>query len=207
MLPIELKNSYLVGQTAITYLTEEQVNALTIAFQNWYDKSTGIYHKKRGNYWLVFLVLRFTGARISEVINAKYGDIDFRNAEMRLITLKRHNPKKRNQTRIVPVPPQVTSEIATFLAQYPDIKDRLFLIDRSNFYRVFQERCQEAGIPKELSHPHILRHTRAIELLRTGVPVTIVQDLLGHSALTTTAVYLRISGQEAKNILREKGLV
>ena len=49
------------------------------------------------------------------------------------------------------------------------------------------------GIPKELAHPHILRHTRAIELLRAGVPVTVVQDLLGHSALTTTAVYLRIS--------------
>ena len=43
--------------------------------------------------------------------------------------------------------------------------------------------------------------------LRAGVPVTIVQDILGHSALTTTAVYLRMSGQEAKGILREKGLI
>ncbi|CAD7775508.1 Tyrosine recombinase XerD [Candidatus Methanoperedenaceae archaeon GB37] len=63
---------------------------------------------------------------------------------------------------------------------------------------MFYERAKEADIPKDLAHPHILRHTRAIELLRAGVPVTIVQDLLGHSALTTTAVYLRISGQEAR---------
>ncbi|WP_456324098.1 tyrosine-type recombinase/integrase, partial [Desulfonauticus submarinus] len=61
--------------------------------------------------------------------------------------------------------------------------------------------------PRKLAHPHILRHTRAIELLRNGVPVTIVQDILGHSALTTTAIYLRISGQEAKGILKEKGLI
>jgi molybdate transport system regulatory protein len=34
-----------------------------------------------------------------------------------------------------------------------------------------------------------------------------VQDILGHSALTTTAIYLRMSGQEAKGILRKKGLI
>ena len=83
----------------------------------------------------------------------------------------------------------------------------LFAVYRNNFYIIFQERCQEAGIPRELAHPHILRHTRAIELLRAGVPVTIVQDLFGHSALTTTAIYLKISGQDAKGILKGKGLI
>jgi len=62
-------------------------------------------------------------------------------------------------------------------------------------------------IPRNLAHPHILRHTRTIELLKAGVPVTMVQDILGHSALTTTAIYLRISGYEAKEILRQKGLI
>jgi len=52
-----------------------------------------------------------------------------------------------------------------------------------------------------------LRYTKAIELLRAGVPVILVQDQLIHAYLTTTAVYLRISGQEAREILREIGLV
>jgi len=39
------------------------------------------------------------------------------------------------------------------------------------------------------------------------VPVTVVQDILGHSALTTTAMYLRISGYEAKEILKQKGII
>ncbi len=51
-----------------------------------------------------------------------------------------------------------------------------------------------------------IRHTPAIELLKAGVPVAVVQDLLGHSALTTTAIYHRISGYEAKEILRQKVL-
>ncbi len=193
----------------IKYLTENQLNNLTATFQTWYDDKSISNTKRRirGRYWLVFLTLRFTGARISEVINIKHEDIDFRNAEIRLITLKRHNPKKKGQYRVVPVPSNLISEIANYIVEFPHMRDKVFKVDRSNFNKVFKELCLKAGIPKELSHPHILRHTRAIELLRAGVPVTIVQDLLGHSALTTTAIYLKISGQEAKEILKEKGLV
>jgi len=198
-----------VQKQDISFLTEEQLNALVSEFENWYDDSnmSDTKRKIRGRYWLVFLILRFTGARISEVINIKHEDIDFRNAEIRLITLKRHNPKKKGQYRIIPIPSNITNEISNYLVQYPDMKDKAFRIDRSNFYKIFKDFCEKANIPQELAHPHILRHTRAIELLRAGVPVTIVQDLLGHSALTTTAIYLKISGQEAKGILREKGLI
>jgi len=207
---VKYSNNYISNyQNNIKYLTESQLNNLIATFQSWYDDKSISDTKRRirGRYWLVFLTLRFTGARISEVINIKHEDIDFRNSEIRLITLKRHNPKKKGQYRIVPVPSSLTSEIANYIVEYPHMRDKVFKVDRSNFNKVFKERCLEAGIPSKLAHPHILRHTRAIELLRAGVPVTIVQDLLGHSALTTTAIYLKISGQEAKGILREKGLI
>ncbi len=223
-LPTTYNGSLAVFESsAPNFLTDDQINRLSLAFQGWYDdKNINDYRRfLRGRYWLVFLVLRFTGARISEVTNIKPDDIDFRNAEVRLITLKRHNPKKKGQYRIIPIPATVVAEISNFMmfAQRDVAKvfknkktfekkmNNLFAVYRNNFFTTFQERCQEANIPKELSHPHILRHTRAIELLRAGVPVTIVQDLLGHSALTTTAVYLKMSGQEAKGIMREKGLI
>ena len=193
----------------INYLTEEQVNRLTKAFQDYYDDKSISYKKRRwrGRRWLVYLVLRFTGARIGEVLKIKYDDIDFRKAGIKLITLKRHNPKNKNHYRFVPVPPNVISEIATYIAQYPEEKDSLFQMNHSGFFKIFKNMCKDVGISDKLAHPHILRHTRAIEMLRAGVPVTIVQDLLGHSALTTTAVYLKVSGQEAEMILREKGLI
>ncbi len=209
LVPYKTQQAQIYSAQPPQYLSESQINRLTGAFQAWFDQKaiSDIKRRIRGRYWLIFLTLRFTGARISEVINVKYEDIDFRNVEIRLITLKRHNPKKKGAYRIIPVPASLTGEIASYIAQYPHMKDKALKVDRSNFYAVFQERCQEANIPKELAHPHILRHTRAIELLRAGVPVTIVQDLLGHSALTTTAVYLKMSGQEAKWIMREKGLI
>jgi len=186
------------------YLTEAQVNALTKAFQDWYDASTQGRRKQRGRYWLTYIVLRFTGARLGEVlmVNDK-SDINFREAEIRMPTLKR----KQLAYRQVFVPQNVVAEIATYLAEFPEMRGKVFKIYQANFRRTFYERAKEAGIPRKLAHPHVLRHTRAIELLRAGVPVTLVQDQLGHAYLTTTAVYLRISGQEARKILRERGLV
>ena len=205
------------------YLTDDQVNRLTASFQEWYDdKNINDYRRFfRGRYWLVYLLLRFTGARVSEVYNLKLSDIDFRNGDVRLITLKRHNPKKRGQYRIIPVPANVIAEISNFIMfaqsrvqhvfsskeRFEYYMNNLFTLKNQNFHKVFKARCEEAGIPKELAHPHILRHTRAIELLRAGVPVTIVQDVLGHSALTTTAIYLKMSGQEIRSVFRDKGLI
>lgn len=126
-------------------------------------------------------------------------DVDFRRGELRLATLKRTGKKK--ETRIIPVPLNVTSGISSFWGHFPDMKGKVFRMVPMSFRRMFYLRAKEAGIPQDLAHPHILRHTRAIELLRGGIPVTVVQDLLGHASLTTTAVYLRLSGQEAKSIL------
>ncbi len=203
-------NTHLPVSNSIQYLAENQVNNLTLAFQNYYDANERKAQKaNRGRYWLTYLMLRYTGARIGEVLLINdITDIDFRNAEIKLTTLKkRYKNKKKRSSRIVPVPSNVVSETATYLAAYPDMRGKLFKIYQDNFRRKFYELSEEAGIPKELGHPHILRHSRAMELLKSGIPVTIVQDLLGHAALTTTAIYLRMSGQDAKNILKEKGMI
>jgi len=209
--PVRYKAAFPIDfpSAPIEYLTEHQVNSLTQAFQRWYDETkTRGRRRFRGRYWLTYLVLRFTGARLGEVLRIDdTTDIDFRNSDIKLVTLKRRSKSKKNHTRLVPVPSSVIAEIATYLAEFPEQRGKVFKLDQGNFRRIFYERAKEAGIPKELGHPHILRHTRAVELLRAGVPITIVQDILGHSALTTTAVYLRISGQEAREILREKGLI
>ena len=205
-----VKNSFpMVASSPIQYLTPTQLNNLVEAFQNWFDQSpTTTKRRIRGRYWLAFLVLRFTGARIGEVLKIDdTTDINFREAEIKLITLKRHNPKKKNHSRIIPIPSNVIAEIATYIAEFPEQRGKIFKLDQGNFRKVFYARAEEAMIPKPLAHPHVLRHTRAIELLKAGVPVTVVQDILGHSALTTTAIYLRISGHDAKEILKQKGVI
>ena len=153
------------------HLNETEMNRLTEAYQKWADTKPS---SARARHWAVFLLLR-SGARVSEVLALDdTRDLDFRRAEVVLPTLKRRRPSRRT----VPLPPNVLAELGCLLAAFPALKGRLFKLNRSTVYRVFRKRCQEAGIPEALAHPHVLRHTRAIELLRAGVPVTAVQQLL-----------------------------
>ena len=201
-----LQVSNQVGRN-IEYLNEKQLKILTARFQDFYSKAPGPRVARiRGRYFLMFL--RFTGARISEVagINDQV-DVDFRSADVTLAVLKRHNPHNKNMRKMVSVPQQAVNKLARYLAQYPEMKGKAFAVNRSNFFRLFQKLTLECGFSKTLAHPHVLRHTRVLEMVRAGVPLTIVQQILGHSNLNTTAVYLQFSGQEAKSILKDRRLI
>lgn len=204
LMPVKANLTIKAAHT-IKHLTDDEVNALTKAWMDWYDyKGKKVRRKARGQYFLTFLVLRFTGARHGEVylIDDNH-DIDYRNNTVILKTLKQKKPI----TRAVPIPAEVVSEIARYLMEYPDMKGKLFKLDKTNFRKQFYEISAQAGIPKDRAYPHILRHTRAIELLRAGVPITMVQELLGHAYINTTAMYLRFSNAEIRQILKEKGLI
>ena len=190
---------------SVTHLSEEQVCALTDTFQSWYDEPSHRSTKKvRGRYWLTFLVLRYTGARLQEVLLLDDSqDIDYRLGEIRLVTLKR----RKKVCRTVPVPQQVVTEVARYLAEYPMMRSQVFKLQQGNFRNVFYKMCALAGTPRGLSHPHILRHSRAIELCRGNVPLTITRDILGHSSIQTTAIYLQFSGIESKQILKDRGFI
>jgi molybdate transport system regulatory protein len=192
------------SSTEIYHLTVDELNKLTEAFQEWFEQKRS---KIRGKYWITFLFLRYTGARISEILNIdETRDIDFRNSTVRLITLKR-TQKKKGQYRIVPVPDRLISEYLRFIKLYPEVENQVFRIKRNNFFTTFKKLCLQAKIPENIAHPHVLRHTRAIELLRAGIPVTAVQQLLGHASLNTTAMYLRYSNIEIHEIMKTKGLL
>jgi len=191
-------------------LHQEELQRLTEAYRSHFEEKRGKRYrrKERARHWLIFLFLRYTGARVSEILSIDdLRDIDFYEAAVTVPTLKRHAPHKKGLYRTVPLPVVCLGETGRILAEFPSLRGRLFRCHRSTVFRYFKARAQEAGLPTHLSHPHVLRHTRAVELLRAGVPVSIVQELLGHASLTTTALYLRFSGQEIKEILKDRGLL
>jgi len=192
--------------TGIQYLNEDELNALTSVWQAYYHEA-GKKAKKvnRGRYFLTYLFLRFSGARLSEVLSIDdTRDIDWRNNEVKIRTYK---TRRKNAGRIVPLSPAVLQELARFLMEYPEMKGKVFKIDSRNFRRTFHDLAVKAGIPEEKAHPHILRHSRAMEMIKAGIPLTIIQNILGHASLNSTAVYLKFSNVEAKMLMREKGLI
>ncbi|MBW1792440.1 MAG: site-specific integrase, partial [Deltaproteobacteria bacterium] len=188
----------------IKYLSEEELNRLTGSFQAWFDRTQGKTRRIRGRYWLVFLMARYTGARISEVLKIDDTiDIDFRGSRIQLWTLKRKKPFKRT----VAVPPIVTTEVATYLAEWPTMRGMAFGLARQNFFTKLKTIGSQTGISKNKLHPHALRHSRAMEMVSANVPLNIIQQVLGHSSILNTAVYLQISGRDAEQIMRDRGLI
>lgn len=142
-----------------------------------------------------------TGTRISELINLRVQDIDFYNHSIRFITLKKKGKKMKESHRTIPIKSDVVAETSAYILE-KGIKGRIFDITRQRAFQIIRDRAKEAGIIKKV-HPHSFRHSYAVNLISQGVPLPVVKDLLGHSSVLTTMVYLKIVKQDAERFLSE----
>ncbi len=144
-----------------------------------------------------------TGMRVSEVTNIKLNDIDYNNK-----TIIVHG--KGNKERIVYFG-EVLSDI---FAKY--LKARKCIIkDKKNDYLIINSRGEKIttrGISEIINKilkksslknkitPHTIRHTFATHLLNNGADLKTVQELLGHSSLSTTGIYTHVSNERLRNV-------
>ena len=77
----------------------------------------------------------------------------------------------------------------------------IFPWTRMTLLRIVKKACSITGIEDERAHPHTFRHSYAVHLIRNQVPITVVKELLGHSNIASTLIYLRIVQPDKKIIL------
>ncbi len=149
------------------YLTKEELEKFFLVINNRY-------------YYHLFKLMVNTGMRISEALNLTPDDVTF--AEDRAIIKIRG---KGNKERSIVVSRNIIENA---------INAGLFEKKRAvrSVQNAFKRYLKKAGISKDVT-PHSLRHTFAILMLERGVPLNVLQSVLGHESLTTTAIYLKIS--------------
>jgi len=137
----------------------------------------------------MLLLMLTAGLRRSEVGAIRLEDADLEGG---LLLVRGKGAKQR----MVPLMPQTAEAIRTYLAARPNVdQPYLFLSPQgqrlANDYlnRTLRRILARAGLGKRIT-PHMLRHTFATHLVRNGVDVRTVQELLGHADLETTANYL-----------------
>ena len=136
-----------------------------------------------------------TGCRVSELINVEESDIDIEEAFVRL-------EGKGSKQRIVPLGSKVVINLENYLPlRNKDRKNKnnkLFIsksyknLDRTAVFRIIKSTGVKAGINKEL-YPHILRHSAATHMLEGGCDLRTVQEFLGHSSVSTTQIYTKVT--------------
>ena len=149
---------------------------------------------------LILKLLIASGARISEIINLKVGDISDNNYEYIRVF------GKGSKYRYIPIYNSLANEIKEYVQNNRDFlkkseKDyKLFpKLRREQFYTTLREHAKMCGIEKRV-YPHIIRHSIATILLKNGADIRMVQELLGHASIATTQIYTHVEKSKLKSV-------
>jgi len=152
-------------------------------------------------------ILYATGLRVSELVNLTFDQIDLTNKYIRVIG-------KGGKERIV----LLNKKSIEALKEWLKVREKKFNgklnheydkyvflsklgkpISRIDFWEQLKNYVKQAGILKNVS-PHTLRHSFATHMLKYGADLRVVQELLGHSDISTTQIYTQVDRQHLKEL-------
>ena len=147
-------------------------------------------------------LLYATGMRISELLNLTLKDLNIKMGFIKVIG-------KGNKARMIPIGSYVGEILEQYINDYRaefNIKNDSLLffnkhgqrLSREEFYSILQTIVNSTSITKKVS-PHTFRHTFATHLLENGADLRSIQELLGHSDISTTTIYTHISNQKIRS--------
>lgn len=143
-----------------------------------------------------------SGLRVSELVDLKLNNIDLDNGYVRCLG-------KGKKERIIPIGEIAIEYLKKYINEYRNsmkkgyYTENVFLnnhgknITRQGFFLIIKNIAKEKNIDKNIT-PHVLRHSFATHLLNNGANLRTIQEMLGHSSITTTQIYTNVSNDIIK---------
>ena len=151
-------------------------------------------------------VLYGCGLRVSELIDLKMSNINFKESYLKV-------EGKGDKVRFVPLAAYTAELIKQYIKEIrlkykinKKCEDILFLNSRGSsmsrviVFIIIKELTEKAGINKKIS-PHTFRHSFATHLLQNGADLRYIQEMLGHSSITTTEIYTHLKNEELRDVI------
>ena len=186
----------------IPFLTEEELKALLAQP----DPST-----RHGLRDLTLLSLLYdSGARVQEITDLKLKDIRLTNPAM--VTLTGKGRKARQVPLMKETCKLLDAYIRNFNLNSEPLTSPLFFnqkgqaLSRYGITYILKKYVSQAELDSDTRKisPHVLRHSKAMHLLRAGVNMIYIRDFLGHVDISTTEVYARIDAEMKRKVFEEK---
>ena len=174
-----------------SHLTPDEVEALTTA--------AGQVGRHRLRDRLMVLVAYRHALRVTELVNLKWDQIDFRGARMHVTRLKKGTPATHpiegDELRLLRRLRRETEGAFVFATE------RRGPISRSTVNKLITRAGELAGIPFQVT-PHMLRHSTGFYLANKDIPTRTIQAYLGHVSIQHTSAYTALSEGRFKNLFR-----
>ncbi|WEK68570.1 MAG: site-specific tyrosine recombinase XerD [Candidatus Chryseobacterium colombiense] len=151
-------------------------------------------------------VLYGCGLRVSELIELKISNINFTEKFIKVTG-------KGDKTRLVPLADYTAELLKNYIQDVRSKnkinkkhEDCLFLNSRGTsmsrviVFLIIKELTDKAGVNKKIS-PHTFRHSFATHLLQNGADLRYIQEMLGHSSITTTEIYTHLKTEELRDVI------
>lgn len=151
-------------------------------------------------------VLYGCGLRVSELVNLKISNINFKENYLSI-------DGKGDKTRFVPIADFTAEIILNFLKESRSnikikkkFEDFVFLNQRGSamsrvmVFIIIKDLAEKANINKKIS-PHTFRHSFATHLLQNGADLRYIQEMMGHSSITTTEIYTHLQTEELRDVI------
>ena len=148
-------------------------------------------------------LLYSTGLRVSELVNLELSNIDLESCTLKTIG-------KGNKERIIPISDYALYYVEKYINEYrgsmlkKGVNNYVFInnhgnvMTRQGFFKIIKKLALEKDIKTPIS-PHTLRHSFATHLLDYGADLRSIQEMLGHSNLSTTQIYTHVSSEHLKD--------
>lgn len=198
--PTMLVSSPSIGRHIPDVLSYEEI----VSMMDCIDLSQQFGHRNKA----IIEVMYGCGLRVSEVISLNISDIYAKDEFIKVFG-------KGSKERLVPIGNKTLHELMLYVKGerlHQDIKpkfsDKVFIsargtsLTRQSVFLLVKRLAEQAGIKKTIS-PHTLRHSFATHLIESGADLRAVQQMLGHSSITTTEIYTHISDEYLRQIIME----
>ena len=195
--PVTLVEPPKIGSVLPVTLSTSEVEKLLTSFDE--DRPIDIRNTA------ILEMLYSCGLRVSELVNLRCSDLFFDEGLIKVVG-------KGNKERFVPIGRIGQESVRRYLAIRAEGKkgfsDILFLnnrgtkLTRNMIFIIVRKGAENAGVKKTIG-PHSLRHSFATHLVENGADISSVQQMLGHSSITTTERYLHMSKKHLQQTLEK----
>jgi integrase/recombinase XerD len=196
--PTQLISSPSIGRHIPDVLSYEEICSLI----NSIDLSLPFGHRNKA----IIEIMYGCGLRVSEVTSLKISNIYFEDEFIRIFG-------KGDKERLIPISQSIIKTLNLYIdgeRKFQNINpkhtDTLFInrrgsgLSRQMVFLIIKDLAEKAGIKKNIG-PHTIRHSFATHLLEGGADLRAVQQMLGHSSISTTEIYTHISDQYLREVI------